>query len=394
MAYSFASLYRGTLPGPRWKPRSTPTSAIANIIYGDKFVAMSFAGYALTSSDGITWTQRTTPSNQGWRGLAYGNGTYVACYGNTGSGVGTSPDGITWTPRNMTYAALLTPAYGNVGGTTPTFVLTGISTNIANYSTDNGANWYASTLPYSTSWLATAFGAGMFVALPSSADTRYAYSSNGISWTQGTLPFPASWTSLIYAGGRFVATSDTGYCLTSTDGLSWTMGWVGVNSQWGYQSLTWDGTRYAVVGYSTQNGYSRIAFSTDGLKWFTRPTMTSYSPSSVAYGNGIYGLVSSSSTPYIWTGAPNDIIDSAVLYTVPAGKTAVVTSYSMANTTVNTSSYAELQMGGVEFRNSMNISPNEFREEAIKQVLNAGDKIIGYSIESKDVIIHINGVVS
>ena len=39
----------------------------------------------MTSSDGITWTSRTSAANNGWRSVAYGNGLFVAV-SNTGTG--------------------------------------------------------------------------------------------------------------------------------------------------------------------------------------------------------------------------------------------------------------------------------------------------------------------
>ena len=54
----------------------------------------------MTSTDGITWTIRTSAVNNEWRGVAYSNGLFVAV-ASTGSGnrVMTSTDGITWTAR-------------------------------------------------------------------------------------------------------------------------------------------------------------------------------------------------------------------------------------------------------------------------------------------------------
>jgi len=58
----------------------------------------------MTSPDGITWTLRTSASNNDWRSVTYGNGLFVAV-ASSGSGnrVMTSPDGITWTLRNNQY---------------------------------------------------------------------------------------------------------------------------------------------------------------------------------------------------------------------------------------------------------------------------------------------------
>ena len=53
--------------------------------------------------DGITWSSRTSATNNNWVSVTYGNGLFVAV-SDTGSGnrVMTSPDGITWTLRAST----------------------------------------------------------------------------------------------------------------------------------------------------------------------------------------------------------------------------------------------------------------------------------------------------
>jgi hypothetical protein len=53
----------------------------------------------MTSPDGITWTAGTATSDSQWRGVAYGNGLWVAVAAEGPDRVMTSPDGITWTAR-------------------------------------------------------------------------------------------------------------------------------------------------------------------------------------------------------------------------------------------------------------------------------------------------------
>jgi hypothetical protein len=49
---------------------------------------------------GTTWTIGTSPTNNDWRSVVFGNGLFVAVSSTgTGDRVMTSPDGITWTSR-------------------------------------------------------------------------------------------------------------------------------------------------------------------------------------------------------------------------------------------------------------------------------------------------------
>jgi hypothetical protein len=62
-------------------------------------VAFSSA-VAATSTDGITWTQRTLPIATSWTSVTYGGGTFVAVSASS-TIAATSADGITWTQRSL-----------------------------------------------------------------------------------------------------------------------------------------------------------------------------------------------------------------------------------------------------------------------------------------------------
>jgi hypothetical protein len=69
------------------------------------FVAVSSnSSTAASSTDGITWTERTLPSSGNWFSVTYGNNTFVAVvYYSTSAA--SSTDGITWTARTLPSSA-------------------------------------------------------------------------------------------------------------------------------------------------------------------------------------------------------------------------------------------------------------------------------------------------
>ena len=62
-----------------------------------KFVAVGSSGTILTSSDGTSWTSRTSGTSSGLNGVTYGKSTFVAV-GSSGT-ILTSSDGTSWTSR-------------------------------------------------------------------------------------------------------------------------------------------------------------------------------------------------------------------------------------------------------------------------------------------------------
>jgi hypothetical protein len=187
-----------------------------------------------TSTDGITWTSLSgvLTTNSYWKGIAYGNGRYVAIKGDAAS-VNYSTNGTSWT--NATIAGGSSEnsaiAYGTAGVNSYFVVVSGYSTGsqVASYSTD-GATWTSgSTLPSSDFWSDVAYGNGRFVTVAGgtgSTSTKAAYSTNGTSWAAATMPGSATrWNKIIYGGGAFTAfaynSNRTAY---STDGIAWVEG--------------------------------------------------------------------------------------------------------------------------------------------------------------------------
>ena len=211
---------------------------------------------AMTSPDGITWTERATPENGAYNGVAYGNGIFVASNTNVTDGIRefiTSPDGVTWTP-------VILPAY--------------------------------------SSWRGLTFANGKFVAVAASAssvDQTVMTSTDGSNWTLQTGAAHNSWYSVVYGNGLYVAVSITGTgnrVMTSPDGISWTSRTSAEDNQW--YDVTFANGRFIAVAQSGSG--NRVMTSTDGISWSIEIPATDNSWRSVAYGNGRFVAVSNTGT--------------------------------------------------------------------------------------------------
>jgi hypothetical protein len=163
----------------------------------------------MTSPDGITWTSRSSASDNWWTSVTYGNGLFVAV-SNSGSGnrVMTSPDGINWTSQtSATNKDWSSVTYGN-----GVFVAVAIGgaydlNNLVMTSTDE-ITWTSRTSPaINYWWKSVTFGNGVFVAVAGEGN-YYGYrvmtSPDGITWTS-YMAAGGDWRSITYGNGVFVA---------------------------------------------------------------------------------------------------------------------------------------------------------------------------------------------
>ena len=85
--------------GTSWTERTSGTSmSLRGVTYGNGlFVTVDDRGTILTSSNGIFWTQRTSGTSDYLYGVTYGNGLFVSV-GSKGT-ILTSSNGTSWTQR-------------------------------------------------------------------------------------------------------------------------------------------------------------------------------------------------------------------------------------------------------------------------------------------------------
>ena len=157
-----------------------------NGVANPTFVAVSqYSSTAASSTDGITWTERTMPASRYWSSATYGNGIFVAVTYSSASSptAASSTDGITWTTRTLpACAAWYSATYGN-----NTFVAVARSSTSAASSTD-GITWTLRTLPATRNWFSATFGNPS--VLPSSPNINNLYKTVTILANQSEILEP------------------------------------------------------------------------------------------------------------------------------------------------------------------------------------------------------------
>lgn len=209
--------------GVNWTNIDIGASNLLAITYGDGvFVTAGENGEIFSSTDGTTWISRTSPdSSTDWKGLAYGNSTFVGVgYGGTVHAM-TSPDGITWTAR--TAAGI--DDYRKVIYAEGLFVAPMYNSSYGDVMTSpDGITWtYRGSV--SAYWEDIAYGGGVFVVVGYvGASAECIRSVDGITWTESTTPEANHWRTVAYGNNMFAAFSYDGThrIMTSPDGTTWT----------------------------------------------------------------------------------------------------------------------------------------------------------------------------
>jgi hypothetical protein len=236
------------------------------------------ANAAASSTNGITWTLRTMPSASGWYNAAYGNNIFVAVSYNEGKAA-SSTDGITWTARTMPFIQ----GYRGLAYGGNTFVAVGTGSNSVNaaYST-NGTTWASSEMPENRRWLGVAYGNNTFVSVAyQPSGNPVATSTNGITWTlRANALFGSflSWRPMTFGNGIFLASSGGPVAATSTDGITWTQITM---PDVGWRTLTFGNGRFSAIAAGT----AQAAYSTNGISWTLTTMPQSAFWTAAAYGD-------------------------------------------------------------------------------------------------------------
>ena len=139
-------------------------------------MAVGFSGTILTSSDGTTWTSRTSGTSKNINNIAYGNNQFFVV-GYNGTTLYSS-DGITWTDWNSSCGANTNESLWDIAYGSSTWVVVGANGSI--------------------------------------------YTSDESSCTKRTSGTTVEFNELIYGNCTFVVVGNNGTILTSSNGTSWT----------------------------------------------------------------------------------------------------------------------------------------------------------------------------
>jgi hypothetical protein len=279
----FPDLYArlGTFLTGTWITRTgiTGINVFALTYANTLFVAAGSAGAIRTSTDGITWTARTSNTISTINTLTYGGGgLYV--YGAAGGGIGTSTDGITWTARTSgTTSTIQTLTYGSI------YVCAG-NGGMLRTSTD-AITWTTGTSGTTSTINALVYGS-IYVCAGNGGMLRT--STDAITWTAVTSGTTSTINELLYAGGLYVYGGNGGVLATSTDAITWTTRTSG--TPLAILVLTYGNGTYFYAG-----GSGQLATSTNAITWSSMVANTTSNIWGLAYGNGTYVYVGEGVTP-------------------------------------------------------------------------------------------------
>jgi len=230
---------------------------------GQRFVGVGEFGHILTSSDGLTWSQRSGASENLY-GLTYSDSLWVAV-GAAGTIV-TSADGLSWAARTSPVSGGLIDLTG-VTWNGSLFVAVGSQGTIL--TSADGISWTQQTSPTGDSFTAIGSTSSLLVAstfpYPGSTSAFYT-STDGVTWVQ-RAPGIGSYNDIIYAGGQWVAAGS--YAVArSPDGINWTVSSNGPGNSIGYlEAVTYDGGQYLAVGGLSDGS---VYTSPDAVTWSLR----------------------------------------------------------------------------------------------------------------------------
>ena len=264
--------------GLQWSvANSGTTQALRGIASADgKSVVVGDAGTILTSTDGTNWAMQQITGSGTLRAVAGGNNLFAA----VGDSTLVSSDGIAWsqysTPASMVSIAFAIGKFVAISKT-------------AAYVSSNGFDWVTQTIPRSTNLAAVAWIGDRFVVVGGRG--RILVSTDGNDWQTSESPADVDLNSVGSFAGRVAVVANGGLVATSRDLANWTM-FYGGSGSWG-DAVTYGNGLFVAV---TEAGM--ILTSTDGKRWNWRKSPLKTALRAISYGNGMF-VAGGDSTPFV-----------------------------------------------------------------------------------------------
>jgi len=231
-AYNGSNLYVGagengflytSTDGQTWTSRTSGFggNAISKVVYGNGiFVAVGQNGTITTSTDGTTWTARTSNMSTNWiRYVYYANGYFVAVGNGGGStntgGVTYSTDGITWTRKSMTPTIGTTYWTVTYNGTNWFVGGTASGSNNAIYASDPSSTWTSISVDVGNTVVWSEYDGTRTLLGDASQSFFYSTSTTFASWTaylgvqNGTATGGSNHRNNFYYNGRIYQLNGT-----------------------------------------------------------------------------------------------------------------------------------------------------------------------------------------
>ncbi len=292
---------------------------------------------AIPRPAGATWTVGTAQGANALRGVAYGNGKFVAA--GDGNTLLSSTDGITWAALTSPAAAGTNLSAVNYNASPARHFVAGAGGAILQ-SADAAVTWTSLTsnttnplyaLTNNGTGFVVAVGAGGTITTTADSGTTWTVQNSGTANPLYGVTYGYDSTNGVYA---FVAVGAAGTVRYSTDGVTWTTKNPTSNTAADLKSVTYGAAAGIFVAVGTGG---TVISSTDGITWTPQTAANSTSPissvstatlNSVTYtagrrfiavndaGNVFY---SEYLTPAVWTRATVTPATASPIYSVTPG---------------------------------------------------------------------------
>lgn len=226
--------------GISWTTRS---SNITTHLYGvasggSQFIAVGDLGTILTSSDLVTWTKQTSGTSTRLRGITWTGSEYIAV-GDSGA-ILTSPNSTSWTPQ---ISGTINDLYG-VTSNSSEIITVGAGGIIL--TSPNGAAWTQRTSQGGNILHGVVWSGTQFLVVGDVGPNNMQTSFDGITWVTARASLGNAINSAVWSGTRFMTVGTAGTIQTSVDGIAWTGTFF--LSSWDLTGVTWFKNRFIVVG--------------------------------------------------------------------------------------------------------------------------------------------------